>query len=196
MEFGSRLLLSAVCLGIGLAVDAFSVSLANGLHEPQMKTCKICGIAGTFAIFQAIMPMLGWFCIHTIVRYFQIFEHFIPWIAFVLLESIGGKMLREGSHPHCSADSNLRKHNSLCTLLLQGIATSVDALSVGLTIAKYNVFSALLTSTIIALITFILCLIGVFIGKQAGMRLSGKAEILGGLLLIIIGMEILLNNLL
>ena len=83
----------AALLGVGLAMDAFSVSLANGLDDPNMKKGKMCGIAGVFAFFQALMPMLGWICVHTIVEYFTSFEKFIPYIALVLLGFIGGKML-------------------------------------------------------------------------------------------------------
>ena len=76
---------NSIFLGIGLAMDAFSVSLANGLNEPYMKARKMCLIAGVFGFFQAFMPMTGWICIHTIVRYFSFFENFIPWIALILL---------------------------------------------------------------------------------------------------------------
>jgi len=96
MEWSLLFFVNSIMLGVGLAMDAFSVSLANGLHEPEMKKNKMCGIAGVFAIFQALMPMLGWICVHTIVRYFKAFEKFIPWIALVLLLFIGGKMLIEG----------------------------------------------------------------------------------------------------
>jgi len=89
-------LFNSVLLGVGLAMDAFSVSLANGLNEPQMGTRRMCGIAGVFAFFQALMPMTGWVCIHTIVSHFQAFEKLIPWIALVLLLYIGGSMLKEG----------------------------------------------------------------------------------------------------
>ena len=82
-----------ILLGIGLAMDAFSVSLANGLNEPQMKKSKIIGVAGLFAIFQGLMPLIGWICVHTIVQYFSWFEKLIPWIALILLCYIGGKML-------------------------------------------------------------------------------------------------------
>ena len=83
-------------LGIGLAMDAFSVSLANGLHEPSMSKTKIFGVAGVFAFFQAIMPMIGWICVHMFLQYFNAFSKFIPWIALALLGYIGGKMLYDG----------------------------------------------------------------------------------------------------
>ena len=85
-----------ILLGVGLAMDAFSVSMANGLNEPHMNKGRICTIAGVFGGFQALMPLIGWFCVHTIAEYFHVFEKFIPWIALILLLFIGGKMLIEG----------------------------------------------------------------------------------------------------
>ena len=96
MEWSLLFFFNSVLLGLGLAMDAFSVSLANGLNEPDMKSRKMCGVAGVFAFFQAAMPMIGWICVHTIVQYFNKFKNFIPWIALVLLLFIGGKMLIDG----------------------------------------------------------------------------------------------------
>ena len=96
MEWNLLFFFNSALLGVGLAMDAFSVSLANGLNEPGMRRRKICIIAGTFAFFQALMPMIGWVCVHTIVQYFRSFEKWIPWIALILLLFIGGKMLIEG----------------------------------------------------------------------------------------------------
>ena len=93
MELGFSFFFTNIMLGVGLAMDAFSVSLANGLNEPCMKQPKMMGIAGIFAVFQGMMPMIGWICVHTIVQYFSAFEKLIPWIALVLLCWIGGKML-------------------------------------------------------------------------------------------------------
>lgn len=89
-------LMNSVLLGVGLAMDAFSVSLANGLNEPEMKKGRMGLIAGVFAVFQAAMPMIGWICVHTVMHYFTMFEKLIPWIALILLCYIGGKMLLEG----------------------------------------------------------------------------------------------------
>ena len=96
MDLGFTFFFNSILLGVGLAMDAFSVSLANGLNEPNMKSGKMCGVAGMFSFFQALMPMIGWVCIHTIVQYFESFEKLIPWIALALLGFIGGKMLYEG----------------------------------------------------------------------------------------------------
>ena len=185
-------IINSIFLGVGLAMDAFSVSLANGLNEPLMKKKKMCGIAGVFAVFQGLMPMLGWICVHTIVKYFESFEGYIPWIALVLLLFIGGKMLIEGIK---SKDEDEEKSKvGLGALLIQGIATSIDALSVGFTIAEYDLPMALLCALIIALVTFVICIFGLFIGKKFGTKLSNKATIFGGIILIIIGMEIFITG--
>ena len=96
MSWSFVFFVNSILLGVGLAMDAFSVSLANGLQEPKMKKGKMAGIAGVFAGFQALMPMLGWICVHTVMQYFEAFEKFIPWIALILLVFIGGKMLMDG----------------------------------------------------------------------------------------------------
>lgn len=179
-------------LGAGLAMDAFSVSLANGLNEPKMKTGKMCGIAGVFALFQALMPMIGWVCVHTVVQYFQAFEKFIPWIALALLGYIGGKMLIDGIKNRGEKQEKIRV--GLAALLVQGVATSIDALSVGFTIADYGLLSAFFSVLIIAAVTFIICFAGLVIGKKAGTKLAGKASIFGGAMLILIGIEIFVTS--
>ncbi|MBQ6707674.1 MAG: manganese efflux pump [Clostridia bacterium] len=175
-------------------MDAFSVSLANGLNEPKMKLPKIFGISGVFAIFQGLMPMIGWICVHTIVQKFKAFEKFIPWIALILLAYIGGKMLIDGiKNKDCACDECAPKL-SLLTLLVQGVATSIDALSVGFTIADQNLIMAIISVLIIAVVTFITCFAGVLIGKKFGTKLSNKTSIFGGIILIIIGLEIFLTG--
>ena len=193
MSLGINFFITNILLGVGLAMDAFSVSLANGLNEPCMKKNKMCAVAGVFAAFQALMPLTGWFCIHTIVQYFTFFEKLIPWIALILLCFIGGKMLIEGIR---TKDENpcAKPGVGLIALLIQGIATSIDALSVGFTIADYNLPSALLATFIIALVTFFICLAGLIIGRKAGTRISRKAGILGGAILIFIGLEIFITG--
>ena len=94
MELGFVFFFNSVLLGIGLAMDAFSVSLAHGLNEPDMSRGKLCGEAGVFAVFQAIMPLTGWVCVHTVAQYFSFFEKCIPWIALILWGYIGIKMIR------------------------------------------------------------------------------------------------------
>ena len=182
-----------ILLGVGLAMDAFSVSLANGLNEPKMKTAKITSIAGVFALFQAAMPLIGWICVHTIVQYFSWFEKLIPWIALILLCYLGGKMLYDSVKQKEGEEAQL-KSVGLTALLVQGVATSIDALSVGFTIADYTLSLALLAVLIIAVVTFFICFAGVIIGKKFGTKLSGKAGILGGVILIFIGLEIFITS--
>lgn len=184
---------NSALLGVGLAMDAFSVSLANGLNEPAMKKGRMSLIAGVYAFFQFAMPMIGWICVHTIVRYFGAFERFIPWIALVLLLYIGGSMLIEGIKNKDSADETVKKLG-FGTLIVQGVATSIDALSVGFTIADYGLFMAFIASLIIAAVTFVICIAGLLIGKKVGTKLAGKASILGGIILIAIGLEIFIKG--
>ena len=192
MEWSLLFFFNSVLLGVGLAMDAFSVSLANGLNEPQMKKKKMVGIAGIFGLFQALMPMIGWVCVHTIVQYFQSFQKFIPWIALILLLYIGGKMLIEGIK---NKDGEVEKPEvGMMALLIQAVATSIDALSVGFTISDYDLIMALVCALIIAVVTFIICMAGLVIGKRFGTKISNKAEILGGVILIVIGLEIFLTG--
>lgn len=192
MNYSFVFFLNSALLGVGLAMDAFSVSLANGLHEPKMRIKKMCGIAGTFGAFQAIMPMTGWLCVHTIVEYFKTFEKFIPWIALILLGYIGGSMLINGIRG-TDEDDEIPGVGPKA-LFIQGIATSIDALSVGFTISKYDWLMALVCSLIIAIVTFFICMTGLSLGKRFGTRLSNKADILGGVILIAIGLEIFISN--
>ena len=192
MKFGLAFFVSNILLGVGLAMDAFSVSLANGLNEPNMKKRKMCGVAGTFAFFQAFMPMTGWICVHTIVQYFGAFEKLIPWIALALLGYIGGKMLYEGIKGE--ADEAEKQGVGFWALFIQGIATSIDALSGGFVIADYDFVSALVAALVIAAVTFVICMVGLMIGRKAGTKLAGKAGILGGVILIFIGLEIFISS--
>ena len=192
MEEKLMFCLNSILFGIGLAMDAFSVSMANGLHEPRMKTGRMCLIAGTFGLFQILMPLLGWVCVHTIAELFTGFRRVIPWIALLLLGYIGGKMLLEGLRGEGSDADAVAV--GLGGLLLQGIATSIDALSVGFTIADSSWPAALTEALIIGAVTFAICLAGLRIGKFFGTKLAGKASILGGVILIAIGLEIFLKG--
>jgi putative Mn2+ efflux pump MntP len=183
---------NSILLGVGLAMDAFSVSLANGLNEPEMKAPRMCAIAGTFAGFQALMPMLGWICVNTVVYYFNAFESVVPWIALILLLVIGVKMIAEAIGSRGAEKE--KKELPHGTLIVQGIATSIDALSVGFAISEYSTPMAIVCAAIIAVVTFIICIGGLAIGKRFGMMLSGKATILGGIILILIGIEIFITS--
>ena len=191
MEWSFVFFLNSALLGVGLAMDAFSVSLANGLHDPHMSRRRGAIIAGTFGVFQAVMPMTGWLCVHTIVELFSAFETFVPWIALALLGYIGGKMLMEGIK---GEEAEEAAELSAGALFVQGVATSIDALSVGFTISEYGWLMALVCSLIVATVTFFICEAGLSLGKKFGTKLSGKASILGGVILIGIGLEIFISG--
>lgn len=192
MELNFLFFFNSLLLGVGLAMDAFSVSLANGLNEPHMNGGKMTAVAGVFGIFQGIMPLIGWVCIHTVVQFFTTFEKLIPWIALALLSYIGGKMLLEGINGSESGEA--KPEVGLAALLVQGVATSIDALSVGFTIADYDFPAALIASLLIAAVTFVICFGGLIIGKRVGTKLAGRAGILGGVILILIGIEIFVSS--
>lgn len=192
MEWSLMFFINSILLGVGLAMDAFSVSLANGLNEPKMTKKKMCTVAGVFAVFQALMPMIGWICVHTILEHFKAFEKVIPWLALVLLLYIGVGMLREGLRNE--EDEVTNTNLGITALLIQGVATSIDAMSVGCTMAEYGLSMALVCVAIIATITFVICMSGLVIGKKAGTKYSGKAAILGGAILIFIGLEIFITG--
>lgn len=193
MDWSFVFFFNSALLGVGLAMDAFSVSLANGLNEPKMKKGRMCKIAAVFSVFQAAMPMIGWVCVHTVLQYFNKFEKFIPWIALILLGYIGIKMLVDGIKNKDSQET--KKAVGFKELMIQGIATSIDALSVGFTISDYNWLMAVVCAVIIAVVTFAICTAGLVIGKKFGTKLSGKASILGGVILIGIGIEIFVSSL-
>ena len=185
---------NSVLLGVGLAMDAFSVSIANALSEPEMKKRRMCFIAGIYAFFQFAMPMIGWVCVHTIVEIFSKFESFVPWIALILLLYIGGKMIWEAVRGKDEGPSGNVVRLTFSTLLMQGVATSIDALSVGFTIADYGLLMAFTASIIIAAVTFAICMAGLLIGKKAGDKLGSKATLIGGIILVGIGIEIFIKG--
>ena len=192
MELGFQFFFVNLSLGVALAADAFSVSLANGLAEPTMRAPRMCGIAGVFSFFQFAMPMIGWICVSTVAQCFTAFEKCIPWIALLLLGFIGGKMLVEGIQNKDSEEAPPAV--GFAALLLQGVATSIDALSVGFTISDYDLLHALVACLVIAAVTFLICMGGLYLGKRFGTRLAGKASILGGAILVFIGLEIFITS--
>ncbi len=187
--------LNSILFGLGLAMDAFSVSLADGLAEPRMKPRKMLLVAATFGLFQGGMPLIGWGFVHTVLRWFSSLERLIPWVSLVLLSYIGGKMVWGALHDTCEGEACELHSLGVAALLMQAVATSIDALSVGFTIADYDLLPALLCTVIIAAVTFGVCTLGVYLGRQFGTRFSHKAEILGGVILILIGIEIFLTGL-
>lgn len=185
-------IINSILLGVGLAMDAFSVSLANGLNAPKMSRGMRIMIPVTFGWFQFMMPVIGWFCVRSIAEAFTSFQQAIPWIALVLLLFIGGKMLIEGIKGGGDEEDEIIMKPG--TLLILGIATSIDALSVGFTIAEYDTVKAITASLIIGVVTFIISCLGLRIGQKVGTRLAGKASILGGVILIGIGIEIFVTS--
>ncbi len=198
MNLNFAFFLNSILLGVGLAMDAFSVSLANGMNEPGMHRRRVFLIAGTFGGFQALMPMVGWAFVHLAVEKFNAFRKFVPWIALILLVWIGIKMIVEGIRDRKKPEEEAENVRKLTVriLLLQGIATSIDALSVGFTIAEYDWLAALIAATLIAVTTFLICIAGVLIGRKFGTWLSWRASVLGGAILLIIGIEIFVKGLL
>ena len=215
---GVNFFLNSVLLGVGLAMDAFSVSIANGLKEPHMKTPRMLVIAGVYAVFQFLMPVLGWIGVNFLTDIFTGFTKAVPWIALILLVYIGGKMIYEGVESLRKKRATENKSDDLgvvasdvegsavredeskavyaisyATLLTQGIATSIDALSTGFAIAEYDLAAALIAALIIAVVTFLICIAGVKLGRYFGMKLAGRATIVGGLILIFIGIKIWLG---
>ncbi len=195
MDLSFLFFLESISLGVALAMDAFSVSLANGMNEPCMKRNKMLVIALVFGVFQGLMPLIGWGFVHTIASIFVIIEKFIPWIALALLSFLGIKMIIEAIK-ECDDDEECCAKKGFALILVQGIATSIDALSVGVTNSKYNFFYAALSSLIIAVITFVICYIGIILGKKFGTKFSKFAAIFGGVILVLIGIEIFLSGIL
>ena len=191
MNWNFIFFVNSAALGIGLAMDAFSVSLANGMNEPDMGKGRMAMIAGVFAGFQFLMPLAGWLCVHTIASMFSAFEKAIPWIALILLLYIGIGMIRESRH---EGEEETSKAADFSALLVQGVATSIDALSVGFTIASYDALSAFAASAIIGIETFFICFAGLMLGRVFGMKLAGKASVFGGIILIAIGLEIFISG--
>ena len=187
------LFLNSILLGFGLALDAFSVSVADAMANPNMKSGKKISIALTFAVFQTLMPLVGWFCVRTIADKFSLFQKAIPYIALILLAYIGIKMIiesRKGGEEENEGVAAL----TFATLMIQGIATSIDALSVGFAIADYSSLEALVSTLIIGITTFIICIFGLELGKKVGKAFSDKATLFGGCILIIIGLEIFIKG--
>ena len=170
-----------VLIGIGLAMDAFAVSVCKGLSMKKMDWRKAIIISLYFGIFQAVMPVIGYFLGTTFIGFVESVDH---WIAFILLAIIGGNMIKDSTD-----DENEKRNDNIDT-----IATSIDALAVGITFAFFETNIGLAIS-IIGLITFILSIIGVKIGNRFGDKFQNKAELTGGIILIIIGLKILLEHL-
>lgn len=195
-----QLIFNSLLLGVGLAMDAFSVSIANGIIETGMKKTRMLVIAGIYAVFQMLMPLAGWFFVSVASERFATFHKLIPWIALILLVFIGGKMIFEAYHDRKKESARMQVKDTskltFGTLMLQGLATSIDALSVGFTIADYTFLRAFASSFIIGAVTLVICLTGLIFGRKIGTGLSGMATVAGGLILILIGIEIFVKGIL
>ena len=185
----TKVIITSIFLGIGLAMDACAVSMANGLKEPKMKLNKTLIIATMFGVFQGLMPFFGYLvgC-----QFLTKIEWIIPWVALILLGYIGGNMLIGGIKNKDEEEEF--KDLTIKVLFVQAIATSIDALSVGFSIANYTLLEAIVCVSFITFITFAICVAAVFVGKKFGTKLGNKAEILGGIILIAIGLEIFITG--
>ncbi len=184
--------IEVLLIGIGLSMDAFAVALCKGLSMRKFNWKAGVVIAAFFGFFQAFMPWIGWLVCRNFEKYITRFDH---WIAFVLLAFIGGKMLfdaiKEMKNP---GEEEAEFKLKVGELFVLAIATSIDALAVGISFAflSINIWSSI---TIIGISTFILSFIGVVIGNKFGAKFKTKAEIIGGVILILIGLKILLEHL-
>ena len=195
-------ILTTIGLGAGLAMDACAVSMSNGLAEPKMKLGKIFTIAGFFGVFQIIMPIFGYLAVTVLSatlgeNFTRIFGYLVPWIALTLLLILGIKMIVEGIKE--GKDSNKENEESVKKLTIgglfvQAIATSIDALSVGVIYGNVVPLEAYTTFLIIGIVTFGISVAAVFIGKKFGTIFSNKATIAGGIILCAIGLEIFFSH--
>ncbi len=195
-------ILTAIGLGAGLAMDACAVSMSNGLAEPKMKLGKIFTIAGFFGVFQIIMPIFGYLAVTVLSatlgeNFTRIFGYLVPWIALTLLLILGIKMIVDGIKE--GKDSNKENEESVKKLTIgglfvQAIATSIDALSVGVIYGNVIPLEAYTTFLIIGIVTFGISVAAVFIGKKFGTIFSNKATIAGGIILCAIGLEIFFSH--
>lgn len=184
MEIGELIVLS-----LGLGMDAFAVSICKGLSMKKMNWKKALIIGLYFGGFQAIMPVLGYSLSKGFENFVTSIDH---WIAFILLSIIGGKMVKDAFSPENSENCN--EDVGFKTMIVLAIATSIDALAVGITFAFLNV-NLILAIALIGSITFFLSVIGTKVGNVFGDRYENKAELLGGVILIFLGIKILLEHL-
>mgnify|MGYP002519213909 FL=1 len=195
-------ILTAIGLGAGLAMDACAVSMSNGLAEPKMKINKILTIAGFFGAFQIIMPIIGYLAVTVLSvalgeRFTKVFGYLVPWIALTLLLILGIKMIVEGIKEGKNKDNENEESTKKLTikvLFIQAIATSIDALSVGVIYGNVVPLEAYMTFLIVGVVTFGISVAAVFIGKKFGTIFSNKATIAGGIILCAIGFEIFFTH--
>lgn len=191
MQVDYLFFVNSILFGVGLAVDAFLVALANGLHFPKMRVIKTLGIAAAFSLFQMLAPMIGWAIAHTAFGYFSWIEICFSWTAVAVLIFLGGKMIVEAARNN--GDEQMIKVG-VGALIAQCAATSVDALTVGFTIEEYGFLPALVCSAIIASVTFVMYAVGFEVGKKFGMKFRKAASMLGGIVFIAIAVEIIVTT--
>ncbi|MFH0760262.1 MAG: manganese efflux pump MntP family protein [Bacteroidota bacterium] len=182
--------LTLIGIAVGLSMDALAVSVANGFMIKQLRVRHAFRIAFFFGFFQALMPLIGWAAGITFSQYIKTFDH---WIAFGLLVLVGGRMIWE-SVSTGKKDEAVKNCTHFPTLLMLSIATSIDALAVGVSFAFLDI-TIWLPILVIGLITFVICFIGVNIGSRLGTVFGNKLGIIGGIVLIGIGMKILIEHL-
>ena len=182
----------AIGLGIGLAMDASCVSMTNAMVEKNMRIAKAFAMATLFGLFQFVMPMIGYFLGSLFTKYISAF---IPIIALVLLSIIGIKMIVEAVKQKKKGIEITQKKISPAELFVQALATSIDALSVGVLFIMETTYSAIASFAVIGCVTVAMTLIAFFIGKKIGLLLKNKATLVGGIILIAIGLEIFIQSL-
>lgn len=189
METYINAVVQALFLGLGLAMDAFSVSVSDGILLGKVKLSQAAKIALFFGVFQFIMPVLGYLAGSTFAGIIESFDH---WVAFALLAIIGAKMIYEAVSDK-ESENNGGNPLALKTLTVLAVATSIDALAVGVTFATISA-PVIMSSSIIGVVTFTVCLAGVYLGSKCGNIFGNKAEITGGIILILIGTKVLLEH--
>ena len=185
-------IISSILFGLGLAVDAFLISLAGGVNEPNAKRGKILASALVFALFQLAAPLIGRLCVRTVAERFLFFKECLSGIALAVLLFLGIKMLVEGLRQNNKDEE--KPKSGIGALLLRAAVSSVDALSMGFTIAGYSLWTAVAGAGIIAAITFIAYTAGFFIGRKFGTRLADKAMVIGGILFIVMALEVFIRG--
>lgn len=195
-------IITAIGLGIGLAMDACAVSMSNGLAEPKMKLNKVLLIAGFFGVFQTLMPVIGYLAVTVLnsilgEKFATIFAYLVPWVALGLLLFLGIKMIVEGIKEGKENNDDANAEKKVLTigmLFIQAIATAIDALSVGVIYGEVVPLEAYITFAIVGVVTFAISVAAVYIGKKFGTIFSNKATIAGGIILVLIGLEIYITH--
>ena len=189
-------IITAILLGLGLAMDACAVATTDGLSEPKMKWKKILLISGMFGLFQGMMPTFGYLAVTVFSLilgegFTRIFTYFVPYLALIILCYLGIKLIVDTIK---EKEEDKNKNITFPIILIQAIATSIDALSVGVVLSDLIFFEAMMSFLFIGIITFGICVLAVNVGKKFGTLFSSKAGIIGGAILIFIGFEIFFSN--